>query len=237
MGLQLPGPLAMLLMTHLGSVAPSGGDVLSTPGERDRAYHQLVQFLRSWAHTMDRRDVLRVLGWAATTASVFPAIDPDEHQRLASVLSTGSRVDAQTIEHIEAVLWRCRRQDYALGPQAVLNTVLAQRDLARGLVPECPAGLRPRMLSALNEASRQAGWLSFDLKQFDHAGYYYEDARALAHEAENIGLGAFVLCEMSHSATWQGTPRIGIDHAVAAGQWANRTGDRRLCAYTANVAA
>ncbi len=60
------------------------------------------------------------------------------------MLSAPSRVDAQTIEHIEAVLWRCQRQDYALGPQAVLNTVLAQRDLARALVPECPASLRSR---------------------------------------------------------------------------------------------
>jgi len=33
------------------------------------------------------------------------------------------------------------------------------------------------------------------------------------------------------------TPRIGIDHAVAAGQWANRTGDMRVRAYTADVAA
>jgi hypothetical protein len=93
------------------------------------------------------------------------------------------------------------------------------------------------MLSALSEASRQAGWLSFDLKQFDHAGYYYEDARALAHEAQNTGLGALVLCEMSHLATWQSRPRIGIDHAVAAGRWAYRTGDVRLRAYTADVAA
>ncbi|MGH4007523.1 MAG: hypothetical protein ACRDTH_05040 [Pseudonocardiaceae bacterium] len=237
MGLQLPGHLAVQLMTALGSLAPAGRDALGTAGERDRAYHQLVQFLSSWAHTMDRRDVLRVLGWAAATASLTPAIDGDAHQRLASVLSTGSRVDAQTIEHIEAVLWRCRRQDYALSPQAVLNTVIAQRDLARALVPECPAALRPRMLSALSEASRQAGWLSFDLNQFDNARYYYEDARGLAHEAGNVGLGAFVLCEMSHLATWRGTPRIGIDHAVAAGQWANRTGDLRLRAYTADVAA
>jgi tetratricopeptide (TPR) repeat protein len=78
--------------------------------------------------------------------------------------------------------------------------------------------------------------LSFDLKQFDHAEYYYEDARALAHEAENSGLGGLVLCEMSHLATWQGKPRMGIDHAVAAGQWAYRTDDMRLRAYTANVA-
>lgn len=236
MGLQLPGTLATLLMTYLGS-APAGRDALSTPRERDHTYHQLVQFLRSWAHNMDRRDMLRVLGWAATTASLSAAIDPDQHQRVASVLSTPSRVDAQTIEHIEAVLWRCRRQDYVLGPQAVLDTVLAQRDLARTLVPECPAALRPRMLSALSEASRQAGWLSFDLNQFDNAGYYYEDARALAHEADNIALGAFVLCYMSHLATWRGTPRIGIDHAVAAEQWANRTDDMGVRAYTADVAA
>jgi hypothetical protein len=135
------------------------------------------------------------------------------------------------------VLWHCRRQDHALGPQAVLTTVLAQRDLTRALVPDCPETLRPRMLSVLSEASRQAGWLSFDLKQFDHAGYYYEDSRALAHDAQNTGLGALVLCEMSLLATWQDRPRIGIDHAVAAGQWADRTDDVRLRAYTADVAA
>jgi tetratricopeptide (TPR) repeat protein len=236
-GLQLPGDVAALLMQCLGALSPSGGDVLSTPRERDHAYHQLVQFLRSWAHTMDRRDALRLLAWAASAASVFPITADDEHARVAAVISRSSRVDAQTIEHIETVLWHCRRQDHALGPQAVLSTVLAQRDLTRALVPDCPDALRPQMLSALSEASRQAGWLSFDLKQFDHTEYYYEDARALAHEAENTGLGAFVLCEMSHLATWQGRPRIGIDHAVAAGQWADRTGDVRLRAYTADVAA
>src|SRR5262249_8495175 len=110
-------------------------------------------------------------------------------------------------------------------------------DLARMLEPGCPDALRPRMLSALSEASCQAGWLSFDLKQFDNAAYYYEDARALAHEAENVGLGAFVLCHLSQLATWQGRPRIGIDHAVAAGQWAQRTDDLRLRAYTAVWAA
>jgi tetratricopeptide (TPR) repeat protein len=236
-GIPLPDTFVALLMQHLGSLVLPAREARTTPRDRDRAYHQLVQFLRSWAHTMDRRDVLGLLAWAASAASVFPATAGDEQARVASVLGGSSRVDAQTIEHIEAVLWHCRRQDYALGPQAVLNTVLAQRDLARALVADCPAALRPRMLSALSEASRQAGWLSFDLKQFDHAGYYYEDARALAHEAENTGLGAFVLCEMSHLATWQGTPRIGIDHAVAAGQWANRTDDLRLRAYTADVAA
>ena len=42
---------------------------------------------------------------------------------------------------------------------------------------------------------------------------------------------------MSYLATWQGKLRIGIDHAVAASQWADRTEDTRLRAYTADVAA
>ena len=142
------------------------------------------------------------MGWCPVATSPDPSPGPDskpfkadgdEQQRVAAVLSAPSRIDAQTIEHMEEVLRHCRQLDYTLGPQAALNTVLAQRDLARALVPECPAALQPRLLSSLSEASRQAGWLSFDLKQFDNAGYYYEDARALAHEAQNIGLGAFVL--------------------------------------------
>lgn len=97
---------------------------------------------------------------AADAPGWVPLIDGDEQQRVAAVLSAPSRVDAQTIEHIEEVLRHCQRLDYALGPQAALNTVLAQRDLARVLVPECPDTLRPRLLSAQSEASRQAGWLS-----------------------------------------------------------------------------
>ena len=40
---------------------------------------------------------------------------------------------------------------------------------------------------------------------------------------------------MSHLATWQGKPRMGIDHAVAAGEWAKRTDDLLLRAYAADV--
>jgi tetratricopeptide (TPR) repeat protein len=236
-GLGLPDTFVALLRQHFGALVLPDHQARITLGDRDRAYHQLVQFLRSWAHSMDRRDVLRLLAWATSVASVFPATVGDEHERVAAVLSRSSRVDAQTIEHIETVLWHCRQQDYALGPRVVLDTVLAQRDLARALVPDCPAVLRPGMLSALSEASRLAGWLSFDLKQFDHAEYYYDDARALAHEAENTGLGAFVLCQMSRLATWQGKPRIGIDHAVAAEWWAHRTDDMRLRALTADMVA
>ncbi|MGQ0776824.1 MAG: hypothetical protein ACT4NY_20805 [Pseudonocardiales bacterium] len=237
LGLQLPGELAALVMMRLESLAGPDGDALATPGGWDRVYDRLVPFLSSWANTVKRRLALRALGWAATAASVGYSLNPDEQARVAAVFSNPGRVDEQTIGHIDAVLWQCKRQDDALGPRAVLDAVLAQRHFARTLVPDCPAELRPRLLSVLSSASRQAGWLCFDLNDFDSAGYYYEDARARAHEAQDIELGAFVLCHMSHLATWQGQPRIGIDHGVAAGQWANHTSDLRVRAYTADVTA
>lgn len=230
--LALPDDVAVSLLCHLDSLVSS----LATPRDRDRAYHRLVELLRRWAHTMDRRDALRLLGWAAA-ASAAGALDQDGYDRVVSVLSGSSQVDPQAIDHIDTVLQSCQRQDDALGPHAALDTVLAQRQLARSLLPDCPAQLRPRLLSVLSESSRQAGWLSFDLNRFDDAGYYYEDARALAHEAQSTERGAFVLCQMSHLATWRGMPRTGIDHAVAAGQWASRSGDQRLRAYAFNVTA
>ncbi|MGH3771902.1 MAG: hypothetical protein ACRDRW_10980, partial [Pseudonocardiaceae bacterium] len=123
MGLRLPGEFAPLLMTCLGSVTASDSEALATPHERDRAYHQLVQFLTSWAHTMKRRNALRTFGWAATAAAVGHSPDSDEQARVAAVLSNPGRVDAHTLEHFETVLWRCKQQDDTLGPQGVLDTV------------------------------------------------------------------------------------------------------------------
>jgi len=41
---------------------------------------------------------------------------------------------------------------------------------------------------------------------------------------------------MSHLATWQGKPRVGIDHAVAAAAWAEQSGSPYARAYAADVA-
>jgi len=156
---------------------------------------------------------------------------------VAQAFATPSRVDQTVIGHVEAVLWRCMRQDDALGPQAALDTTLAQRNLVRGLLPDAPAVFQGRLLSLYANLSRFAGWLSFDLGNYDSAGHYYETARGSAHEAHNTELGALVLCNLSHLATWGKQPRTGIDHALAAIGWANQTDDARLRAYAYDVAA
>ena len=237
---ELPDKLAAVLLRHLGILVSTATEGGSSARQRDAAFTQLVQLLTAWATNMDRREVLRILGWAATAVTATPIIDTltiEEQERVALAIQAPGRVDEAVIEHSEEVLWRCMRQDDALGPQAALDTVLAQRNLVRVMLTECPAVHRTRLLSLFSNLSRFVGWLSFDLGDFDSGSYFYEQARTSAHEAENTELGAFVLCNMSHLATWQGKPRTGIDHAVAAQSWAKRTDDFLLQAYTSDVAA
>ncbi len=203
-------------------------------------YQRLVRELIEWACRMKRRDILQWLSWAAASAAAAPvldSLDDQERERTTLALMNPRRVDATVVDHIEAVLWRCMRQDDTLGPQAALDTTLAQRRLVRSLLAEAPEALKDRLLSLYANVSRFAGWLSFDLNNYAGASDYYETARTAAHEAHNTELGAFVLCNMSHLATWRGQPRIGIDHAVAAQGWAVQTDDPLLQAYAADVAA
>lgn len=225
------------VLTRVDGFIASAGSLLVT---KEADYQDLVAELTEWACRMQRRDILQWLSWAAAAAAAAPVLqrlDDQERERVALAFAAPRRVDGTVIQHIEDVLWRCMRQDDTLGPQAALDTTLAQRGLVRDLLKEAPAAFRDRLLSLYANLSRFAGWLSFDLNNYETAADYYETARAAAHDAHNTALGAFVLCNMSHLATWRGRPRVGIDHAVAAQGWAYQTDDIRLRAYAADVAA
>jgi transcriptional regulator with XRE-family HTH domain len=228
------------LMPYLDELHLLSESSFDSAGARERAYDRLVEALSYWADTMKRRELLQVLGWAASAAAakrLFSGFDASEQMRISQALQAPNRVDGTIIDHIESVLWRLIRQDDALGAQVTLDTVMAQRNVVRLILPECPEHLRPRLLSLFSNYSLQAGWLLYDLTDFEGASYYYEHARATAHQAENTELGALVLCTMSHLATWRGQPRVGIDHAVAAQGWAAQTNEPRLRAYAADVTA
>ncbi|MGH2733759.1 MAG: hypothetical protein ACRDJG_12645, partial [Actinomycetota bacterium] len=150
---------------------------------------------------------------------------------------TPSRVDSAVIDHIEEVLWRCKRQDDTLGPQAVFNAVLAQRNLVLAMQADASTDLRPQLLSVFGKLSEYVGWLSFDLHDFDEAQDYYEEALRAALEAKDAELAGFVLCDMSSLATWRGMARLGVDHAMAAREWAERTDSPLLGSYAADMAA
>jgi hypothetical protein len=203
--------------------------------QRDRLYEQLTKLLRQWAGIMNRRELFRLFGWAATTIAAGPAIsglDEGEQELLAGAIALPRRVDTRVVDHLATILWDCKQRDDVLGPRAVLHMVLTCRQLARHLLTECPAPLRPRLLAVYSSMSSSVGDYLFDLNDLDNFWYYYDQARAAAHEACNAELGIYALCGMSYAASSQGKPHAVIDFAAAAQSLADKSDDvlLRVCA-------
>ncbi|MGH3907867.1 MAG: hypothetical protein ACRDTE_27370, partial [Pseudonocardiaceae bacterium] len=189
---------------------------------------------------MNRRGLIQLLGWAASTAaapSVVGILNTDEQQRLAGAIASPSRVDDQVIDLLETIHRYCKQQDDALGARAVLNTVLAQRNLVSDLLAECPASLRPHLLSVYSDMSSSIGYYFFDLNDFSSAWHYRQQARAAAQDADNVELGIHALCEMSYTASSQGNAHSGIDTAAVAQSLTSKTKDPLMLVCVADKAA
>jgi hypothetical protein len=223
-------------LTFLGSTsaeeAPSEGN--------DQICDQLAKFLFGLVGTMNRRELLRLLGWTAMANAAFPGaseLDTDEQQRLTRAITSPSRVDEQVIDHIETMHLYCKRQDDALGARTALPIALVQRDLARGLLAECPTALRPRLLAVYSDMSTSIGYYFYDLDDLDSARHYCDQGRAAAHDAGHAELGIYALCEMSDHASWHGKSPAAIDLAAAAQSLANKTDDPLMRVFVAQRAA
>ncbi len=200
---------------------------------------QLDPELRTWIG-MNRRQLMQMfsgVGLLPVVAAVLSGLDGEEQQRVRDVLVDPSRVSERVVDDIEKALAVLLSQNDVFGPQAVLPMVQGQRSLALALVRECPESLKSRLYNLHGALSQLAGWMQFDLHDFDGAYGSYREARNSAHEARNGDLAALVLCNMSYLETWRGEPRLGIDHAVAAQNWARKSSDHRLRAYADDMAA
>ena len=236
-GAELAGGLAgpLLYLAFLSTSAQAAPIEWS-----DQLREQLRTFLREWAaHAVERREHLRLLGWMATAvaASQKVSLDSEEQERVSKAIAAPRRMDAQVIDHIETMLKHCKRQDDILGPQAVLHTVLDQRELVGSLLDECPDGLRPRLLSVYSSMSSSIGTYLFDLEDPASAMYYCDQAREAAQEARSTELAIYALCNMSYFASWHGKAHAGIDFAAAAQSLASKTDDVLLQACAAERAA
>jgi tetratricopeptide (TPR) repeat protein len=205
----------------------------------DRLCAQLKNILGEWANTMNRREILRLLGWATAIVAASPVggLDADDQERLTQAIALPSRVDAQVIDSLAATFRQCKRQEDALGSRRVLNMVLAQQRLIHSLVRDCPGPLRPRLLSVYSDMSTSIGYYFFELSDLDSAHYHCEQARVAAHEAGDTGLSIYALCEMSYFASWQGKAPLGIDFATAAESLLPKTDDPLMPVAVAQRAA
>lgn len=193
---------------------------------------ELAHAVADWAirtsGIVNRRELLTRLSAIFAVAAASPLLD----------LPAGGTNDRPlahpaSIRLIAEHLTRCRQQADVLGPTATLPAVAAHHQILTKALSSSPLDMAT--LAVFAEANQLLGWLLFNLGDYRSAQHYYEEARAAAHEAHDIELVTYVLCAMSHLATWQGRPRVGIDHAVAAAQWAARSGSAHARGYAADV--
>ncbi|MGH3625116.1 MAG: hypothetical protein ACRDQ5_25565, partial [Sciscionella sp.] len=202
------------------------------------------QVIVMWTHRLssavNRRELLSKVSAAfslAAAAPLFDVLDSEERKRSTPVLHDPSSFDELALHYCENMVSSLRRQGDTVGPQATLSSALGHRDVAYRLAKTAPAGCQQRALSAYAELTQFVGWLCFNMGSYHSAQRYYDEARSVAHDAQNVELVTYVLCAMSQLATWQGTPRVGMDHAIVARSWASQTGSPRAEAYAADVAA
>ncbi len=204
---------------------------------------ELAQVIVMWMQhlnpSVSRRVLLAKLSTAFTAAAVTPLFDllnPDEHERVTWAMQHPDSFDLAALGYCERMITSLRRQDNALGPQFTLHSVIGHRQLVQQLAQAAPAEFQQRAESAYAELTQLVGWLCFNMGDYHSAQHYYDDARSAAHDAQNVDLVAYILCTMSQLATWQGKPRVGIDHALAAAVWADQAHSPLARAYAADVA-
>jgi hypothetical protein len=225
-------------------VMPESSATALTQQLQEAQLGELAQVIVMWASQFNsnvgRRDVLAKLSAAVTLAAAAPlfgGLDPDQQKHVVRAIEQPDIFDEPGLRYCEQMVTNLRRQGDVLGPQLTLQSALGHRQLAHRLATVAPPAFRARAISVYAELTQLVGWLCFNAGDYRSASAYNDDARTSAHDAHNVELVTYTLCTMSHLATWQGRPRVGIDHAAAAAVWAEQTGSPKARAYAANVAA
>jgi hypothetical protein len=177
---------------------------------------------------VSRRELLAQLSAAVTAVAAAPLVD---------LLPDGSaRFEEPTLRYFEAAVRPLHRQANVLGPQHTLQSAVAHRSIVHRLAKTAPPAFRQRAMSLYADVTNLVGWLRFNLGDDRGAQRDYDEARRAARDAGDVEVLTHALCMMGQLATWQGRPRIGVEHAVEAAAWA-RNASPLAQAYAADVAA
>jgi transcriptional regulator with XRE-family HTH domain len=206
----------------------------------EKGYNELLTSVRRLVDRLNRRDLFQLFGLTATTAfasSWLDGLDRDEQERMTAAIMKPERIDSQVITHIEIGPFQCSSQQRQAGSAGGATHVLAQQKILQAMTADCPDALRPRLLSVLGHSLRSAGWIFFNAGDYSATRRYYEQARVIAHDAQDLELTAMVLANLSHAADSSGTPAIAVDYAVAAQTWAERAHNPCVIAFASDIGA
>ena len=232
-----PGLISPAVLLYSGDEAWPQTTLVHVGAGCGKLAEELMAVVTKLVRALGRRDAMELAGSVLAAVSLC-GLDPDEYTRLAHAVSVPSRVDAQVVQNLSAMLAYCKRLEDKLGPCQVLDTVIAQHRLVHYLL----AGDRPdhlcKALSLIdsNMASAIGGYLA-DMGHPQQAKDYFEHARTAAHDASNPAYAAYAATSSSFAAFLRADTPAALDSAAAARSLAARTDDVRLKALAEQRAA
>ncbi|MBQ0852855.1 helix-turn-helix transcriptional regulator [Streptomyces sp. BH-SS-21] len=173
----------------------------------------------------DQDDVKRrqLLGSAAIGVSA--AAEP--WGRLAFALSKGSRIDTPAAVALINRAADLHVQELNLSAQRLQRTVESHLDAITVALPH--AGEHERVLTiAAGETAALAGWVAWDLSEYDKADAYYDVATACATKAGHPALRALALTYASYEAS---TPKRKLELLTQASKDVRGHGNATAAAW------
>jgi transcriptional regulator with XRE-family HTH domain len=184
------------------------------PTQAEASSPTLEEILDLWDALMRRRDLFAFAGTAAATALVpgWPA-----------AASVRPEFDGQEVSDTCAELTATyRRLDNLLGPNAVYGQAIDHHQrLATWLRQARDADERKKLGRLTADSGDLAGWLCFDLEQYDQAcGLYRQAAEAARHSDDGVSRQAYLIGRISRTLSECGQHQHALMFADEAARFA-----------------
>jgi transcriptional regulator with XRE-family HTH domain len=180
-------------------------------------------------------------GELAALAELAERHPPARSGSAPALFPTGA-FNPETVAALREAVAGCRRLDHSLGPAAALEIAVTQvrlvENLLHGLPVQTGDGTRRDLLGVLAELNQLVGWLRFDQGYLPHAVAAFTTARALAEDAGDAALVAYILGP-SHgfAVSDSGDPATGVELCHQALDWCGRADNHRLTGFVHAVTA
>jgi transcriptional regulator with XRE-family HTH domain len=176
---------------------------------------------------VERRRFVKQLLRVVAVGAAAPLLEPEYEEpleRIALAIRRPSRLDAQTIAHLEKITQDHRELYHQLGPFELLGEVSGHlRTLVLLLADTTSLKLRRPIAAMAGETAGHAAWLSYEIQHRRAVDRHYQLADVAMREAGDPVLQSYVLGFRSIVRRTEGEPGEALKLVQGAGALAARS--------------
>ncbi|HEX5408010.1 MAG TPA: hypothetical protein VFX16_37580 [Pseudonocardiaceae bacterium] len=149
-------------------------------------------------------------------ASLSAELNPDEQERIRSVLVSPTQLDAATVANLTQALYAQRHAEDSLGPRIMIAPMNAQLDTYASLLRESSGPHRGPLMHLVANWTTFIGWLHTALHEYPAADASFAKAEELSDEIDDGILASTATSYRGYIALLQGRYRAAIRATSAA---------------------